>query len=91
MGTAQLSFVELVRGGATGSQVTGSYVTCSREVCSADTRLFPRFFLTRVVVQVSKLPEVTNGHVNPSGFPWVCGCATASCAIFTLVGSFDRK
>ena len=29
---------------------------------------------------------MTESHVSPSGFPWVCACATRSCAIFALVG-----
>ena len=41
------------------------------------------------VVQVLWLPEVTQG--NPKEFPWMCACATGSCAIFVLVGSFHRK
>ena len=47
---------------------------------------------TRVqVAQVPWLPEVTKGHVTPSGFPWVCAFVTGSCAISALVGPFDRK
>ena len=42
--------------------------------------------LVHIVVQVTWLPEVT-----PSGFHWVCACATGSCAISTLMGHFDRK
>ena len=76
------------------------------EVCSAHAQIhhpylspafffgFPHFFLTIVVVQVVQvpwLPEVTKGHVNPSGFPSVCAFATGSCAISALVGPFDRK
>jgi hypothetical protein len=41
------------------------------------------------VVQVLWLPEVT--EVHPKGFPWVRACATGSCAISALVGSFHRK
>jgi len=60
------------------------------EACSVHARFFPRaFFLTRVVVQVPWLPEVTKGHVTPLRFPWVC--ATGSCAISALVGLFDRR
>ena len=91
MGTAQLAFVELVRCGATGIHVTGSDVTGSPEVCSAHARLSRAFFLTRVVVQVPRLPKVSKGHMTPSVFPWVCVCTTASCTIFTLAGPFDRK
>jgi hypothetical protein len=52
---------------------------------------FPqRFFLTRAVVQVSWLPEVTL-----SGFPCVCACATGTGTISALVGPcqiyFKRK
>jgi hypothetical protein len=43
------------------------------------------------VVQVPGLPEATSGHATPSGFPCVCACATASCAIFALVGPFHQK
>ena len=65
------------------------------------------FVLSRVVVQVPWVPEVTECHVTPSGFPWVCVCSTGSCAISALcngvcmrngscavsahVGPFDRK
>ena len=96
MGTAQLAFVELVRCGATGSHVTGSHVTGSDVTGSPKYVLrmpgFPRaFFLSRVVVQVPRLPKVSKGHMTPSVFPWVCACTTASCTIFTLAGPFDRK
>ena len=50
-----------------------SHVT---EVCSAHARFFPRFCLSSTVV--TWLPDVTEGHLIPSGFPWVC--ATGSCA-----------
>ena len=43
------------------------------------------------VVQVPVLPEVNEGHVTHSGFPWVCACATGICAISAIVGPFDRK
>ena len=49
------------------------------------------FFLTRVVVQVPRLPEVINGYVTPSVFYWVCACTTSSCTIFTLLGPIYRK
>jgi hypothetical protein len=48
------------------------------EVCSAHARFSPRFFLSSSTV-VTWLPDVT-GHLNPSGFPWVCACAAGSCA-----------
>ena len=54
MGTAQATFAEVVRGGATGSDITGSNVTGSRVTGSDRVHMrnrFPRFFLTRVVVQ----------------------------------------
>ena len=62
MGTAQVTFA-VERCGATGSHVMHA-------------QPFPAFFLTIVVVQniVPWLPEVTQGHVNLSGFPWVCAC-----------------
>jgi hypothetical protein len=53
--------------------------------------IFPRFILIIAVVQVPCLLEVTESHVSPSGFPWVCAGATRSCAIFALAGPFDRK
>jgi hypothetical protein len=31
---------------------------------------FPRAFFLTIVVQVPWLPEVTEGHVTPKGFPW---------------------
>ena len=52
------------------------------------SRAFP---LTMVVVQVTSLPEVSKGHVSPSGFPWVCTWASGSCEMSSLVGPFDRK
>ena len=39
------------------------------EVCSSHARLFPAFFF---LVVVTWLPDVTKGHLTPSGFPWVC-------------------
>ena len=70
--------------GAIGSDVTGSHVIGSMFwACPS----FPqRFFLTRAVVQVSWLPEVTL-----SGFPCVCACATGTGAISALVGPFDWR
>jgi hypothetical protein len=49
------------------------------EVCSAHARFSPRFFLSSSTV-VTWLPGVTEGHLIPSVFPWVCACATGSCA-----------
>jgi hypothetical protein len=37
---------------------------------------FPAFFL----VVVTWLPDVTDGHLTPSGFSWMYACATVSCA-----------
>jgi hypothetical protein len=42
----------------------------------------PRFFLSSSKV-VTWLPNVTKGHLIPSGFPWVCAYATGNCV--TLV------
>jgi hypothetical protein len=39
----------------------------------------PRFFLSSSTV-VTWLPHVTEGYLTPSRFPWVCACATGSCA-----------
>jgi hypothetical protein len=39
--------------------------------------VFPRVFFS---VVVTWLPDVAKGHLTPSGFPWVCACATGSCA-----------
>jgi hypothetical protein len=47
------------------------------EVGSAHARLFPRAFF---LVVVTWQPDVTLGHLTPSGFPWVYACATGSCA-----------
>jgi hypothetical protein len=47
------------------------------EVCSAHARLFPRVFF---LVVVTWLPDVTESHFIPSGFPWVCACTTGNCA-----------
>jgi hypothetical protein len=35
----------------------------------------PRFFLSSSTI-VTWLPNVTKGHLTPSGFPWVCACGT---------------
>ena len=53
---------------------------------------FPRFFLTRVVVQnVSlRMTDRANGS-DRRGDGRVCACATGSCAISALVEPFDRK
>ena len=40
----------------------------------------PRF---PFLVVLTWLPNVTEGHLIPSGFPWVCAYATGNCA--TLV------
>ena len=92
MGTAQVEFQEELWGGATGSDVTGQIFPHT---------FFPRFFLipalftyyscstSSTVGQVLWLPEVT--EVHPKGFPWVRACATGSCAISALVGSFHWK
>ena len=39
----------------------------------------PRFFLSSSTV-VTWLPDVTEDHLTSSEFPWVCACATGSCA-----------
>jgi hypothetical protein len=44
--------------------------------CPAFSR---RFFLSNSTV-VTWLPDVTEGHLIPSRFPWMCACATGSCA-----------
>ena len=84
MSTAQVTFA-VERCGATGSHVMHA-------------QPFPAFFSyyssstkCSTVVQVPCLPEVTQGHVNLSGFPWVCACTTGSCGISALVWPFDRK
>ena len=48
------------------------------EVCSALPRLFPAFFFLLVVV--TWLPDVTEGHLTPFRVLLVCTCATGSCA-----------
>ena len=47
--------------------------------CAAFSRVF---FLLAVVTW---LPDVTKGHLNPSGFPSVCACTTESCATPVVV------
>ena len=42
------------------------------------------FVLSRGVVQVPWVPEVTECHVTPSGFSSVCVCSTGSCATSAL-------
>jgi hypothetical protein len=48
------------------------------EVGSAHERLFPPAFFFLVVVPWP--PNVTEDHLIPSRFPWMCACATRSCA-----------
>ena len=61
------------------------------EVYSVHARLFSYYSSKcNTVIQVPWLPEVTEGHVTPLGFPRVCACAT--CTISTpIVGPFVRK
>ena len=70
--------------------------------CPAFSRAF---FLTTAIVQVTWLPEVTEGHLTHSVFPWgahaqpkvaqyppcgmACACASGSCAISAHVWPFD--
>ena len=58
--------------GSDVSHVTGS-MFCACPLFS------PRFFLSISIV-VTWLPDVTEVHLSPSGFPWVCACPTGSCA-----------
>ena len=102
MGTAQATFVEVLWG-ATGNDMTGSDVNGSGAdrkwrydrsmfcTCATNSRVCFLTISSSTVVQVPWLPEVTQGHVTPSGFPWVRACAIESCAISALVGPFDRK
>ena len=49
---------------------------------------------TIVVVQNVSLrmtDRATGSDVTWKGFPWVCAFPTGSCAIYALVGPFDRK
>jgi hypothetical protein len=39
---------------------------------------YPAFSLAFFLVVVTWLPDVTKGHLTPSGFPWVCAYATGS-------------
>jgi hypothetical protein len=39
---------------------------------------YPAFSRAFFLVVVTWLPDVTKGHLTPSGFPWVCACATGS-------------
>ena len=49
------------------------------EVCSVHARLFSYYSSKcNTVIQVPWLPEVTEGHVTPLGFPRVCACATCT-------------
>jgi hypothetical protein len=121
MGTAQATFTEMVRGGATGSDVshvtgsdvshvTGSdvsHVTGNDITGSVTERKwhhrnrkwlcmhnrFPRFFscyfISSTVVLLHMTDMATGSH--PKGFSCLCACPTWCCAIFALVGSFDRK
>jgi hypothetical protein len=76
--------VRLCKFGATGSHVTWEVIPAFFSYYGSSTKC-------NTVVKVSWLPEVTEGHVTPSGLPWVCACATGCCAISVLVGPFDRK
>ena len=49
------------------------------------------FCTTSIVVPLCMTDRATGNDVSPSGFPWVCACATTSCAISALVGPFDWK
>ena len=46
-----------------------------------DVLRMPGFFPHLFFLVVTWLPDVTEGHLTPSGFPWMCTCATGSCAI----------
>ena len=73
----------------TGSDViTGSMICACPEVHHAFFSYYSSSTKCSNVVQVPWLPEVTEGHVNPLGFPWVCACTTGSCAISSLVWWF---
>ena len=69
--------------------MTWPEVTCPEVTLTGSDRKYvlrmpgfpPAFFLTIAVVQVQGLPEMTEGHVTPSGFPCMCACATRNCAI----------
>ena len=76
MGADKTALEEVVRGGTTGSDVTGS----DRKYALRMPGFSPRFFLTTAIVQVTWLPEVTFGHLTH----WVSACATESCAISAL-------
>jgi hypothetical protein len=70
-----------------GSDVPGSDVTGSGRNWIDVLRMpgfLPRYFL---LTRVPWLPNVTKGHLTPSGFHWVCACATGSYAI----SAPDRK
>jgi hypothetical protein len=75
------------------SHMTGSHRKWrDRKYVLCIAGFFPRFFLTIIVVknvvQVPWLPDVTWPR---RGFPWVCTCATGSCTISALVGTFHWK
>ena len=102
MGTAETIFEEVVRGGATGSHVTGSDVSHGSHVTERDRNyvlrmpgsaflLFFFYYSSSIVVQVPWLPEVTEGHVTPFVVPLGVRMRNRSCTISALVGSFHRK
>jgi hypothetical protein len=83
-----------ISGGDTGSDVTGSDPDRDwRYRKSRDCNRFPRFFLTIVVVQnVSlRMIDMATGSDRRGSIVRVRACATGSCAISALVGSFHRK
>jgi hypothetical protein len=50
-------------------------IECMFCACSVFSRFFPNSSTV-----VTWLLDVTEGHLTPSRFPWVCACATRSCA-----------
>ena len=103
MGTAQATFEEVMRGGATGSDVTGSgpdrkwpEVTSPALIGSHGSdrvrmrNWFRPFFLTRVVVQnVVQVPWLPD--VTSKGFTWVRTCATGSWGFPSFFWSFSPE
>jgi hypothetical protein len=99
MGTAQTTFEEVVLSEDTWPDitwVTSPEVTWLEDVltgsmlCTCST-FSPRFFLTRVVVQVPWLPEATEGRVTLFGGP-LCMCMrNRKLRNICPMGPFDRK
>ena len=70
------------------SRVTGKSPDCKYVQCKPVFPAFYFYYSSSTEYHGYLWPKVT---WPPLVFPWVCACVTGSCAISSLVGSFDRK